>query len=261
MIDNENIKPVLDLNLIQEKANEYAMKGAMEAIKDYYSGYNSPYKKAIEDNLKNRRIEGIDIPDIIGIINESLSNEVDAIANTAIANTYIPLVKKLLTRAPAEIKFSEILKIYVDSEFDKYYGDEIYMDEFTCIAEKDDKYGWYSIEIQSPRKSYEFTLHEVYVSDKYKKELEEKGLVYIPKYTIGRLPSEKSEYTTGSYGSYKHNMTLKLDGASLELPFQKDILSDNFISLMASYLIAKTSIILDSTDFDDDMMPEKECHC
>ena len=54
----ENVIPVLDNNFIQEKANEFALKGAVECIKNYYTGYDSPYKKAIETCQEVRFITG-----------------------------------------------------------------------------------------------------------------------------------------------------------------------------------------------------------
>ncbi|MFK5281440.1 hypothetical protein ACI3PL_17950, partial [Lacticaseibacillus paracasei] len=65
----EEIKPVLNLEYLQQKANEYATKGVEDAIENFYNGYNSPYKKAIEENLKNKGVDNnFDIPDIIAVL-------------------------------------------------------------------------------------------------------------------------------------------------------------------------------------------------
>ena len=45
--ENKIVEPVLDMEKIQEKANEYALEGALKCIKEFYTGYNLPFKKAI----------------------------------------------------------------------------------------------------------------------------------------------------------------------------------------------------------------------
>src|SRR5690606_11147379 len=98
-MSTETITPVLDLDFLQKKANEHAMKGAEEAIKEFYSSWNSPYRKAIEQNLINKGVDNnFDIPDIIAVLNQKISNEIDLIANTAISKTFIPFVKEFLIR-------------------------------------------------------------------------------------------------------------------------------------------------------------------
>lgn len=85
--ENKIVEPMLDMNEIQKKANEFALKGAIECIKDYYTGYNSPFKKAIEEHLdKSRTSFCFTMPEIMGVINESLSSQIDIIANEAIDN-------------------------------------------------------------------------------------------------------------------------------------------------------------------------------
>ena len=36
---------------IQQLAEKYAMEGAEKAIREYYTGYNSPYMKMMEEHL------------------------------------------------------------------------------------------------------------------------------------------------------------------------------------------------------------------
>ena len=56
---------------------------------------------------------------MIAEINVQLSNEIDKIANTAIAKTYLPLVTRFLTRANPKMKLSDILKEIIEiSDFD-----------------------------------------------------------------------------------------------------------------------------------------------
>ena len=107
----EHILPVINLEDLQNKANQSAQKGAMEAIEKFYTSYDSPYKKAIEENLKEKGLNGsIKIPDIVGLLNNKINDEISKIANTAVANTFIPYVVKMLTNAEPIVKLSKILK-------------------------------------------------------------------------------------------------------------------------------------------------------
>lgn len=236
-----NILPVLNAEVLQEKANEFAMKGATESIKEFYSGYNSPYRKAIDEQLKSSEINGsIQLPNIISLINESLSKEIDAIANNAVAKTFVPLVQRFLTREAKEIKFSEVLKTFV-TETDGKDEEDYYIE-----MDKDEKFGWYNIKITGNGKEYKLTMHEDY--DTRKEE--------VKKYNFLSLPYETSSYDRRS----KDTMKLSIDGTTLELPFTRDVLSDPFVSYIARLVIAGSSITLDTKDFDESMFPER-CHC
>jgi hypothetical protein len=236
----ENITASVDIALLQEKANEFATKGALKAIEDYYTSYNSPYKKAIEESLSNVSLDsfGLKLPDILGLINDSLTTEIDAIANTAIAKTFVPLVQKFLTRQEKLANFSAILKEFIETCNDP----DKYMDDFSVDVDRSIQYGWLSITIEDSKRKYTFTLHE---------NNESKKTANI-KYNLLSLPyTDKTE---------KSIMKVSIDGATLELPFTRDILRDSFVSYLAGYIISDTIITMDTREFDEDMFPEN-CHC
>ena len=58
-------------------------------------------------------------------------------------------------------------------------------------------------------------------------------------------------------------MKISLDGgATLELPFTKGILEDEFTSFIARLDIGNNNIVFDVDDFDEDMFPQDDhCHC
>jgi hypothetical protein len=240
-MNKPEILPELNLETLKEKANEFAMKGAIETIKEYYSGYNSPFRKAIEEELTKTRIGfGIDLPDIIALINESLSKEIDLIANTAISKTFVPLVQRFLVREEKEMKFSEILK-----EFIKNTGSKS-NDDCSIEMNKNYSYGWYDIELCANERSYKLTLHE---ESRLRSESQEKQ-----KYQFLSLPYDHNKYAP----------TMKLHvegGVILEMPFTKDVLHDDFTSFIARLIIAQTKITIDYQDFSEEMFPEEECHC
>ena len=240
MSEKSQILPVLDTEVLQEKATEFAMKGAVESIKEFYSGYNSPFRKQIDEQLTQTKISsGIELPDIIALINESLTKEIDLIANTAISKTFIPLVQKFLVRENKEISFSEILKEFVRVTEAKNYDD--------CeISIKESQHGWLDVELSSEEKVYSICLHQDYNSKKEEKQ----------KYQLLSLPRDYN-----SKEKYGQTMKLSIDGATLEMPFTKDVLHDDFTAYIARLVIGNCLITMDCKDFDEDMFTNDECHC
>lgn len=249
-MENTIITPVLNLEHLQQKANEHAQKGAEEAIKEFYNSYNSPYKKAIEENLKNKGIDNnFDIPDIIAVLNDKLSEQVDQIANSAIAKTFVPLVKEFLTREDSEIKFSYILQKFIESTDFKYDDDlDSYDYHVEKVEDEDRRFGisFFEYKITNGKIGYELRFYK-----------------NSEKTTIMSLP-----YKIDDNGRFsvrfesKEKMKISLDGgASLELPFVKGILEDRFISFIARLVIGNNNIIFDVESFDEDMFPQNECHC
>jgi len=241
MSNNHIAVPVLDAAVLQEKATEYAMKGAVETIKEFYTGYNSPWKKQIEASLsKTETSVHLDLPDILALINESLTAEITKIANTAVSKTFVPLVNKFLSREEKEIKFSDILKEFIKA-YDTDEPDDFYID-----INKREQYGWLDITLQSADSSYSFTLHEDYNSKKEEKE----------KYWLGSIPEKDSKEKR-----YQTTMKLRIEGGELEMPFVRDVLSDDFQSYMARLVIGQSLITMDCRDFNEDWFENDNCHC
>jgi len=236
----DNLNVTVDSSILQEKAKEFAMKGALKAIEDYYTGYDSPFKKGIAASLETNKVDAykFSLPDIISLINEHLTIEIDAIANTAVAKTFVPLVAKFLTRQEKEANFSDILKEFISTAG---YSDKD-ADDFSVNVCKDQKYGWLNVEISDAKRSYTFTLHEEYNSAKTSK----------VKYSLLSLPTTAKSETSV--------MKVAIDGHTLELPFTRNVLQDSFLSHLAGYLISDTVITMDTDSFEDEMFPET-CHC
>lgn len=238
--------PELDVVALKEKAKEAAMKGAMKEIEEFYTGYDSPYRKMIKEHLKKQEIHGIiDLPDIIGTINQSMSNEILKIANTAVAQSFVPMLKNFLQLENKEMKFSEFLKHFIEET------DQKDIEDCSVSTEKHEKYDWVNVEIRGETCSYEFTLHKVSAINAEEKEK------LKDKYHLLSLPH-------GVYrkddNHYLKKMKLSVGDGELELPFLPDILSDTFLSFLARCVISGTHITFDTREFDDSMFPEK-CHC
>ena len=234
---SEITTPVLDMQELQIKANEAAMKGAISVINDFYNSYDSPYKKAIQEHMNGKGTSfAFEVPDIIAVLNDSITKEIDTLANAAIAKTFIPLVKDFLMRAPASILFSDILKKFIEEQGNNDYYD------YSVQVEKHSSYDWLSVVISCGKETYNLTLHQKWECKKEEQK----------KYKILGLPYTDSKY--------HKTMKLQVDGgATLEMPFTTDILKDRFISYVANLVMSGSEITIDTTDFEDDMF--EHCHC
>lgn len=237
---NDKILPVLDLQVLQQKATEAAMAGAIKSIEEYYSGYNSPYRKGIEDDLASKTVSyHLGLPDIMSLINNALTEEISKIANAAVAKSFLPLVSRILTRTDKEIKFSRILEEFIKAI-------EITLDDHSYVeVKKDAQFGWLNIKINGGQFEYSLTLHEHHESKKA-------GIVA---YSALMLPNRYSEH------SHKQTMKVFLDGATIEMPFTPGVLSDDFTAFIARLVISSIIITMDTEDFNDGMFPQDECHC
>lgn len=235
----KDLVPVIDPEVLQEKVNQAAMKGALSTIEDFYTGYNSPFKKAIKEDLESKEIRhSFELPDIIATINDTLTTEIDRIANTAISKSFVPLVQRFLTRTEVEIKFSDILKEFIESN---YGSDREY---FEVSIKRHEKYSWLDVNLSSEDRTYRLTLHTDYKSEK-------EGNI---KYIFLGLP----------YTDNGRIQTMKLsveNGVTLELPFTRDIIKDEFMSYIARLVMSGSLITMDVEDFEDWMFPEDGCSC
>ena len=231
---NDELKvPVLDMKVLQQKVDEFAMSAAITEIKEFYTGYNSPYRKKIKDALDQKDLSiHFDLPDILSVINEAIGKEVDQIANIAIMNTYIPMLKEFFVRAPKEIRFSEILKKFIEEQYSQD------ADDYSLEIEKDDKFSWLNIELSFKKNKYQFTLHHNHSMGKSEKE---------DSYSILSLPRT---------GRHIEEMTLMHSEHEIKVPFTRDILQDKFISFCASLVIQNTIIEMDTYGLDDELFRE-----
>ena len=233
--------PVLDIEKLQQAANEAAMKGALKSIEEFYTGYNSPYRKFVDDELGKKELTfGLDLPDIIAKLNHCLSLEIDKITNTAIAKTFVPIVQKFLVREDKDVKFSDILRNFIEETEKTGHNDD-----YEVTVEKHDRYDWLEVNISNGKENYQLTLHEVYRNNDQKDQ--------PVKYHIFSLP----------YDFDKHPQKMKValvDGATLEMPFTTDVLRNPFISYIARLILGGCQITIDTKEFEEEMFPER-CHC
>ena len=238
----KDLQIIIDQALIQKKANEAAEKAVLKEIKEYYTSYNSPFRKKIQEELQKQELSfAFDLPSILGNINEALKTEIQNIQNLAIANTYIPLINDVIRGFGKKITLTKILREIVD----KLYDPEIHdVDEFQFSYKKSEKYSWLTCNLLTPSNHYEFTLYTVHESEK-----EEQLLYQI-------LSSPRNINVP-----YNKKMNIVKDDVTLELPFDNNILNDEVLNLLFNIAIGKSHIIIDCDDFDEDWFIKDECHC
>jgi len=240
------LKPVvIDADKLSEKAQEFAMKGALSVVEEYYTGYHSPFKKALTAQLEEHKVAWrMELPDIMALINDSLSAEITQVANTVVAKSFVPLMNRMLSRADKEMLFSDLLKGFIKDNDAEYDDCRINIEEPTG-----DIYLHMTVKLSCKEETWELR----FMSD-YKDHLK------LPKdrrYNLSSLPSRQS--TARTYEAPK--MKLSIDGATLEMPFTRDVLSDSFTASCASYMIANTKFQMDCDDFDEDMFENDRCTC
>lgn len=237
----EDLLPALDVKVLKEKANEFAMKGAIKTIEDYYTGYDSPFKKNIKEELEKQKIGfGMELPNIIALINDSLAKEIELIAHTAVAKSFVPMVQHFLTGAEKEMKLSDILKEFIEKNYGATYD--------KCSFEMEESSaGFVYITLSFEKTEYRIGLHE---EGRYEKGKDENA---VKKYTLMGLPYQPSSYDRHIEISMGENQTLKI-------PFSQQVLQDRFVAFLGTMVIANTSITIDCEGFEYEMFGE-ECYC
>lgn len=235
-------QPKIDIKSIQERANAAAEKAYLKEIEEYYTSYNSPYRRLIEEELNKQKFHyGMKLPNIMGKLNEALSKEIDTIANNAIANSYIPMVSNALVGLDKEITLSFLLKEIIkelEPERDVF-------DEFSFEFKKDKGYDWLNCELYTPEDNYYFTLHTSTTKEGEKQ-----------KYQLLSFPRNKHK------SGYNSNMIIYKDDVKIEMPFTPNILHDKVLNLFFKMMLSGSKITMDCDGFYEDMFPEQEyCHC
>lgn len=221
----------LDEKKLQELAEKYAMEGAEKAIKEFYTGYHSEYMKQLNKVCYDRMPSiCFDPVDITAEINKAIKQRITAIANEAVANTFIPLIERMLTNTPNNLMTSGILY--------QKYGD--YVKE-----REDDDFDADYLEIKVETDAYFTKLIFGYDgNDEFCLYLSEAGYDQDGNeklYMMHSLPTHRNYKEDGS-----RMMTLHLgDGRRLEMPFEPDALNNSFVRSCARAVIYQTKIAID----------------
>lgn len=233
----QSIMPVIDMEEVQKAANEYAMQGIRKALQNFYEGYNSPFIKAITEQMSSQVPSfTLDLTGVMALLNEALVSTMDEVVNQAVAKSYIPLVRKLLTRSRDKVKVSEIVKEFIDTYSYLQSRDE---DNFTVLLKKDQILDWYELTLESEKDevNIQITLH---TDDK----------PGTGEYKIICMPG--CDEFGNRFGRMK--CTFNTDDGKpvvMEMPYGYGILRNNFLRFIANIVTFQIPVIIDKYDFDD----------
>ena len=116
---------------IQQLAEKYAIEGAEKAIREYYTGYKSPFMNKMEEYLgKSAPNPRFNIPDLTAAINKALADKITDITNQVVAKTFIPLFDRILTpsgrgEVSTEYLFQHFGDFVKDREGNDFDSDEL----------------------------------------------------------------------------------------------------------------------------------------
>lgn len=221
----------LDDKKLQELAEQYAMKGAEQAIKDFYTGYHSEYmdkvRQVCTDHMPSIFFDPVDIT---AEINKAIKQRLTAIANEAVAKSFIPLIEGLLSRFPNNITTSN----YLFQLYGNYVKDR-----------EDDDFDSSELELTVRSDSYFTKMNFCYKGD-------EEFVLFLSDAGFDKDSKERL-YTTHSLphnhawkSSKSRTMTLHIDGKKkLEMPFEPDVLDNDFMRDCARLVMYQTKIAIE----------------
>lgn len=230
----------LDEKRLQEMAAQYAMQGAEKAIKDFYTGYDSPFMKEVQRELKEKMETNLffDMSQMTALINQALNDKVSEMANTVVANTFLPMLNRMFSQERKTVVTTQDLY----EHFGDALNEELY-DDF------DPEQMGFEIETSLLSGSDFLYLHFRYKGDtKFKLSLisnddpntDEHGNTL---YLITSLPG-CSKYGLDSYPRERQMRIRLKDGGTLEMPFVPDVLRDEFMRYVAGLLLCNTLVTI-----------------
>ena len=240
-------KDIVPKEFIDSKVLEYAKKGAEQAIREFYTGFDSPYKTELNNKLQSQKMGfNFEMPILIDRINEMIRLEIDKIANQTLINSLVPRVNKFFTKIDKHLKMSSILSEFVD--YVKSNTIDIYEEAFDVSIVENDAYEWLEISISYEYGNdvfkYDFTLHKKRNS------------------SVGDEDNQKCFYhlLTEPNKSYKSDFSIKLSKqAKIKLPYNSNVIEDDFFMMLYKAKIYDCDIEIDSRSFDYDEINNCKC--
>lgn len=211
----------LDENKLQEMAEKYAYEGAEKAIRDFYSGYDSPFMKKVQKEMEEKLETNyfFKLPNLTAAINEAINNKVTEMANAVVANTYLPMLNNMFTGVDdKEVTTQDLFDCFGktiqddDLNFDP--------DELEIRIEKGAYICYHVSFVYRDEVYYMISLCET--NDKH-------GL-----YNITGLPDRRKSIV---YDPQKQMRIVLKNGHKIEMPFTPDVLRDSFMQYIAKLLL------------------------
>ena len=237
--------PVLDMNVIQKAAQDAAMKAALEEVKDYYLGYNSPYRKQLKEYMaKNAPSTRLELPEFSELLSKSLTAEIENIVNKKCVESIAQELRKGFTHLKEEGDGTILLtNLAEDMMYNVDLEDTDCNNSFELEVSDTDFSGWKRVHI---------SIWEDNVQTKYHFTLSQNGSDGT--YSILGMPTKDSDeeyhFDTIKVKNRKGTMSFPMfSGVSNDhilLVFARCIMFDARIRIDINYIIKK------SNEFEDD---------
>src|SRR5258705_12590638 len=121
MLKEFKIEVEVDQDLLNEKAKEFATKALLKEVEEYYTGYNSPFREAIKEQLKKQEIScHVELPDVLSVLNDAMKNEHASIVNNFLNTSFIDDLRCSLELQPKQIKLSDFLRKVLEADHNNY---------------------------------------------------------------------------------------------------------------------------------------------
>jgi len=223
----------------QSALDEQMKEGIKKGLQEYFVGYQSPFQKELEKQLREKSMPlTFQLPDLQAQINLAMTQEADKLTNSLVAESYLPLFTKFVTRVPKRQKISDILE-------------EILMECNAGTYDKDE----YSLELEKREESYGNYLDATLTADGQKYKACFSGIGDGNFYKLFYLPEP-----FGYRHEYERTMTMQKGGYSLKMPFTPNVLGNPVIRILANLYLNQCEIEMDTYDFDNEMF-EQICSC
>ena len=221
----------IDMERLYNVAVEAVHNAAEKEIKDFYEGYNSPFRKKIKESLEKTIPDAnFEIPNLLEATQNALVAEFEKNANKSIVECCANQLQKCLTKLPLEkdgsIKLSKVFEIMSkNKEIDS---------TLVLEAKKDRAYSWYDVTVKFESdindKTHRFTLH----SNEYCHE-------------------HKDKYTVLSIHEDDHYSDAKMNIGELEvrMPVFRNLVHDHILMTIAKLSMYKVPVEIDGTYFTD----------
>lgn len=141
--------PVLDMNVIQKAAQDAAMKAALEEVKDYYLGYNSPYRKQLKEYMANNAPStSLELPEFSELLSKSLTAEIENFVNKKCVESFAQALRKGFTHLKEEGDGTILLTNLAEDMMQKVDLEDVDSNNsFELEVSDNDFYGWKKVHI------------------------------------------------------------------------------------------------------------------
>jgi hypothetical protein len=137
MIKEFKLNIEIDQDLLNEKAKEFAAKALIKELEDYYTNYDSPFRKAIKEKLKEQKIScHFELPDILTELNTAMNKEHSSIVEKFLDLSFVSDLKSSLELQPKKLTFSEFLRNVLELDHNCYEYD---LDKYELEVEDQSK--------------------------------------------------------------------------------------------------------------------------